>query len=339
MEKTQAVKQRVEWIDTAKGLGLFLVVFGHLLTIGTWQNLKIAIYSFHMPMYFILAGWLLKPKDQKFLAFLKDKFFRILLPAIIYLLICLPLSIKLQVDAGASVQSILYTTFFFEGKLHFNAPVWFLIVMFEVVIIAKIIRLDKYKPWAKLLTTLVCFGLAYVLYKVYRFPYFGIDRAILCLGFYSLGGVLKDIHPHISKDLTTFISIICTMLWLLFSALMKKQPSIYLFRLDNFFYFIITGICGSIMWFKVSSLLTDFKPLSKLGQNTLLVLGTQYYWYYFVREHAKTFLIYKTYIGNILAIFFTILSMIIYYFLTDPVNKYFPFLNGYWYKKKENHKT
>lgn len=336
MEKTQSTKQRIEWIDTAKGLGLFLVVFGHLLAIGTWKNLKNAIYSFHMPMYFILAGWLIKPKDQKFLVFLKEKFFRLLLPTIVYLLVCLPLSIKLQLDAGASVQSILYTTFYFKGKLFFDVPVWFLIVMFEVVVIAKIIHLDKYKTWAKLLTSLICFGLAYVFYRVFSFPYFGIDRAVLCMGFYSLGGVLKAIHSKIkSKDLTTLISIICAMLWILFSALIKERVSIYSFKLDNYFFFIITGICGSIMWFKLSSLLTDCKPLSKLEQNTLFVLGTQYYWYYFVREHSKILSIYNTYVGNILAIFFTILSMIIYYFLTDPVNKYFPFLNGYWYKKKK----
>ena len=79
MEQTTSKKQgeRIAWIDTAKGLCLFLVVFGHLLTIGTWQNLKTAIYSFHMPMYFILAGWLMKPKNQKFSTFLKEKFFQL----------------------------------------------------------------------------------------------------------------------------------------------------------------------------------------------------------------------------------------------------------------------
>ena len=338
MEKVQKAEQnsRIAWIDTAKGLGLFLVVFGHFLTIGTMQNLKTAIYAFHVPMYFILAGWLMKPKNQKFLPFLKDKFFRLLLPAIVYLLICLPLAVKLQLDAGESVRSILYTTFYFKGKLYFNAPVWFLIAMFEVLVIAKVIRLDKYKTWGKLLTSIVCFGLAYVLYKVYRIPYFGIDKAILCLGFYSLGSVLKSIYCHIkSKDLVTFICIICTMLWLLFSALMKQQPSIYLFRLDNFFYFLITGVCGSIMWFKISSILCNLTFLSKFGQSTLFILGTHYYWYQFVRRYSEAFSFYKTYIGDIIAVAFSILLIVVYYFLAAPTNKYLPFLNGGWYKKKE----
>lgn len=341
MEQTTSKKQgeKIAWIDTAKGLCLFLVVFGHLLTIGTWQNLKIAIYSFHMPMYFILAGWLMKPKNQKFSTFLKEKFFRILLPAIVYLLVCLPISIKLQIDAGASTLKILEKTFYYKGRLHFNVPVWFLLAMFQVLVIAKIIRLEKYKTWGKFLTAFICFALAYVFYNVYHFPYFGIDKAILCLGFYSVGGGLCAVRAKIkSKDLVSFLAIISTMLWLLFSALMKQTPSLYGFKLDNFFYFILTGIFGSIMWFKISSLLSGIKSLTKFGRNTLLILGSQYYWYYYVRMHAVSFGIAKTYIGNIVAVVFTLLSMIVYYYLTDPVNKYLPFLNGIWYKDKKKEK-
>ncbi len=333
MEQVAKTTKRIEWIDTAKGLCLFLVIFGHLLTIGTWQNLKTAIYSFHMPMYFILAGWLMKPKDQKFLVFLKEKFFRLLLPAIVYLLICLPLAVKLQVDAGKSTTQILYLIFYYKGQLALNAPVWFLIAMFQILVFAKVIRLDKYNSWGKLAVSVVCFALTYVLYKVYRFPYFGIDRAILCMGFYSFGGVLKNICSKIkSKELVNFVCIICAMLWLLFSALMKQTPSIYLFRLDNFFYFLITGICGSVMWFKISSLLSDIRCLSKLGQNTLLILGSQYYWIYFVRKFCKDFLISGTYAGNWLSVLCTLVSMIFYYYITDSANKYFPFLNGNLYK-------
>ena len=79
-------------------------------------------------------------------------------------------------------------TFYFKGRLHFNVPVWFLLAMFQVLVIAKIIRLEKYKTWGKFLTAFICFALAYVFYNVYHFPYFGIDKAILCLGFYSVGG-------------------------------------------------------------------------------------------------------------------------------------------------------
>lgn len=191
----QTTKSRLNWIDVAKGLCLFLVVFGHLLPLTTWPNLRIAIYSFHMPMYFILSGWVLKPKDQKFFAFVKEKFFRLLLPAIIYLLICLPIAVKFQIEDGATTNQILSKAFFFKGTLLLNDPIWFLIVMFEVVVFARLIHLEKYQTWAKFLTAFVCFGLALVFYYVYNIPYFGLNRAVLCLGFYALGGEFRTFIP------------------------------------------------------------------------------------------------------------------------------------------------
>ena len=43
------------WVDIYKGLGIVFVVLGHVFYdnyIGQW------IYSFHMPMFFILYGYL-----------------------------------------------------------------------------------------------------------------------------------------------------------------------------------------------------------------------------------------------------------------------------------------
>ena len=55
-------------MDTAKALGLFLVFWGHILY-GSPHMVSIfnrAIYSFHMPMYFILSGYVLKPELKPF---------------------------------------------------------------------------------------------------------------------------------------------------------------------------------------------------------------------------------------------------------------------------------
>ena len=44
---------RIEWIDIAKALGIFLVIAGHT---GLPIYLKSWIYAFHMPMFFIISG-------------------------------------------------------------------------------------------------------------------------------------------------------------------------------------------------------------------------------------------------------------------------------------------
>lgn len=49
---------RLEWLDAAKGLGIVLVVIGHVWTKGAVRD---AIYAFHMPFFFIVAGYVAKP--------------------------------------------------------------------------------------------------------------------------------------------------------------------------------------------------------------------------------------------------------------------------------------
>ncbi|MET0241435.1 MAG: acyltransferase family protein [Sphingobium sp.] len=51
---------RVEWVDAAKGIGILLVIAGHVW----WRPgaVRDAIYAFHMPLFFILSGYMVKPQ-------------------------------------------------------------------------------------------------------------------------------------------------------------------------------------------------------------------------------------------------------------------------------------
>lgn len=55
-------KKRIEWIDIAKAYGIIAVVIGHALASGTTTHI---IYWWHMPLFFIVAGFFLKPIDAK----------------------------------------------------------------------------------------------------------------------------------------------------------------------------------------------------------------------------------------------------------------------------------
>ncbi|PJG49261.1 glycosyl transferase [Sphingobium sp. LB126] len=50
---------RLEWIDVARGIGIMAVVVGHVWTRG---SLRDAMYSFHMPLFFLLSGLLSRPQ-------------------------------------------------------------------------------------------------------------------------------------------------------------------------------------------------------------------------------------------------------------------------------------
>ncbi|MDD3362083.1 MAG: acyltransferase family protein [Hespellia sp.] len=47
---------RILWIDMAKGLGVVLVIYGHMLY-ATNLGVNKLIYAFHVPVFFILSGY------------------------------------------------------------------------------------------------------------------------------------------------------------------------------------------------------------------------------------------------------------------------------------------
>lgn len=50
------IKKREQWADILKGIGAILVVIGHLVLYE--GNAKVYIYSFHMPLFFFISGYL-----------------------------------------------------------------------------------------------------------------------------------------------------------------------------------------------------------------------------------------------------------------------------------------
>ena len=83
--------ERVAWLDAAKGLGIVLVVFGHVLrgvasagivpvTSPAFQWSDFSVYTFHMPLFFVLAGWTVQYSLGKGrLGFLRSK-----IPTVVY---------------------------------------------------------------------------------------------------------------------------------------------------------------------------------------------------------------------------------------------------------------
>ena len=74
-----AVRQRIDWIDTAKGLCLILVIVGHTLPYG--NLMRNFIFSFHMPAFFFLSGMTFRPeKYSSCLDYIKKRGRTLVLP-------------------------------------------------------------------------------------------------------------------------------------------------------------------------------------------------------------------------------------------------------------------
>lgn len=77
------VVKRIEFVDIAKALAIFLVVFGHMIPPGTPE--KTMVYSFHMPLFFLLSGFFMKKGNGiKFRTLLYKKWHALMVPFLIW---------------------------------------------------------------------------------------------------------------------------------------------------------------------------------------------------------------------------------------------------------------
>ena len=53
-------KKRKNWIDWAKVLGMFLVVYGHCFP----QSMTDFVYAFNVPVFFVVSGYLCKKETS-----------------------------------------------------------------------------------------------------------------------------------------------------------------------------------------------------------------------------------------------------------------------------------
>ena len=92
------VTQRIPWVDNAKALGIIAVFYGHIVsklfttyaipTAGLQYKL---IYSFHMPLFFLLSGFLVKEtQHRKLVMFMKNKFMTRIVPFFFFNILVLP---------------------------------------------------------------------------------------------------------------------------------------------------------------------------------------------------------------------------------------------------------
>ncbi len=130
------MKDRLIYIDRLKGFAIFLVVMGHVIqnnvANGTQNALFQIIYSFHMPLFFFLSGYIADKTTKintinTFLKFIKNKSISLLLPMLIWPLIhkyCFTNDVDFSFD---TVFSLIINEIKSPG-------LWFLKMLFEVFI-------------------------------------------------------------------------------------------------------------------------------------------------------------------------------------------------------------
>lgn len=159
-----AIGARVGWVDTAKGLGIILVVVGHVLRGLVASNVMTMtpavayvdawIYAFHMPLFFFLSGLFLSRSAAKPSAeFTRDKIGTIAYPYFVWSLITLLIKSPLgqivnQPRTLLEVPEILYRPI---------EQFWFLYVLFLLSIVFGFLLKFGARPWTLIIVAAVLY--------------------------------------------------------------------------------------------------------------------------------------------------------------------------------------
>lgn len=129
-------KDRIEYIDIAKGLGITLVIIGHSHCPAEIRNF---IYFFHMPFFFFLSGILISP-TKRFSEFLIDRVRYLLVPYYLLAFISIVFSFLISrhygnnLDVTNAILNVFKMSAGMKANLEtiYNGPLWFLPCLFYV---------------------------------------------------------------------------------------------------------------------------------------------------------------------------------------------------------------
>lgn len=153
-------KQRIEYIDLAKGFCIILVVMVHISAFYTYELPASDFFkAFRMPLYFFLSGCFFKAYEG-FGGFLKRKVNKLLIPFFFFYFLTSVGVPHVQVHLLGINTSLLHMDKIFTAFLsesYPNQPIWFLLCLFEDSILFYLLYLlsQKFEEHSNLI---ICIG-------------------------------------------------------------------------------------------------------------------------------------------------------------------------------------
>ncbi len=226
-------KQRIVWIDYAKAVAIFLVVLGHSFNPAGGANLeaKNFIYSFHMPVFFFLSGYLYKRHNglwaEEYIKNIKSLIVPYFLLSALAGLISFPIFCY-SGNIGEMYHRCIETLIGSGNGL--AGPAWFLWCLFWVKLISWF-ALESKRPY---LYAILSIALAYL---IGTFLWLDVSSAFAAYPFFFIGWILKekDTINKVKKPLWMILFLTTTPLLICLNKWMGSV-SIYSLQFGNYIY-------------------------------------------------------------------------------------------------------
>lgn len=274
--------KRIYWIDNLKAFAIFFVVLGHTDGIEAW--LRTYLYSFHIPLFFFIAGYLVYPRvlEDRFPAFVRHYSQTLIIPYFLW-------------------GTVTYLVWFFAGRfygkdillaippikpilgmfygvgannwLRHNVILWFFPCLFFLHII--FYGLQKYCKGILMLYGLIALSiLGCVIEKTCssKLPW-GIETALIALLFYSAGFMTRTTPPiklpsqKFWPPIIACITLVIQIIGVQLNGRVDMNNGVY----KSLILFYLTAFSGIIFWWIVAKSLPRIKLLSKIASETIVI--------------------------------------------------------------------
>lgn len=257
------MKAHIDYIDSAKGLLMILVIFGHIFGdtfLCSW------IYTFHMPAFFIISGILLNYSSmlkKTFKDAASSRIKTLLIPFCFFELLGAIADIAVN---GYSLNPIGYA--FNSITQNYNNNVdWFIISLFiaEIVfyIIHKFIK-QKYMIW-----------IVAALILISSFSLIGHIPNTLCRSGIALAFIVIGFYTDKAFDFSHPAILVLCFAFTIVSAIINGTVGLFTMSFGNPICYIIGSLAGSYFSIVIAKTLKPNKFVQTFGKESLIIMGTQ----------------------------------------------------------------
>ena len=292
-------RSRLDYIDYAKGIGIMLVVLGHTNLVTDTDDMFAnsigkAIYSFHMPLFFILTGMVTglaekAHKDKPAHLDVKKLFFRLMIPyyfwsaayssvsALYFILKKRPVYDSLNLNIRVTLTAC--------GK----APLWFLAALFFARLVFHLLRyrlnIDARIIIVSTAVLSQAANICFVHFDIGSLPdesllrevMIAVFRLLPSLFFIAAGNYAAKFINSEKKLQNAGAGTVLFAVLLISLHFYAPSINMHLFRYDNLLYSLYTGLVGSFALILICLALPGgIRPLSQLGIASMEIMLLHY---------------------------------------------------------------
>ncbi len=277
------MSKRIPYIDTVKGIGIILVILGHTYQVP--QLLHDVVYSFHMPLFFVVSGYVYnetKYNQYSIKDYLLKRTKDYLIPYYVFAFINLGLVIAwntlllhTSISAGKIWSYFCGILYCYSDMLHMPncTPIWFLMSLFFASILFWLaLKRLKNRVWVAALSSM---AVGYTLSLVVDVPMpLKLDTVFMAMFFMYIGHLMKQQETLKFPIYTAVVGMVMGGIVGVHNPVGMNEN-----EYGNLLLFLSSSLLSiySIMLLCCKSFISHSRILRLLGRHSILIVGFNYF--------------------------------------------------------------